>query len=82
MSLVSAEEILKNQIIEKAWADPEFKKALLNDPKGALKQAFDIELPEAADVKVLDEAPGRYFLVIPPNPAEVLSADSDPNSVW
>lgn len=76
-------ETVKVQIIQKAWEDPAFKNQLLEDPKGAIKMAFGIELPADIELKVVEETTTSYVLVIPPNPEDVSLPDgSAPNYVW
>lgn len=74
-------ESLKVQIIQKAWEDPEFKKLLLDDPKSAIKKEFGIDVPAEVDLKVVEETPSSYYLVIPPAP-EAASADNSVKYTW
>ena len=37
-----------------AWSNPEFKKALLADPRVAIRKAFDYEVNEALDLSVAE----------------------------
>ncbi|MUT68433.1 NHLP leader peptide family RiPP precursor [Paenibacillus sp. NEAU-GSW1] len=67
---MSTEQMLKEQIIQKAWEDESFKKSLLADPKSALKEAFDVDIPDEIEVIAVEETPSRYYLVIPQPPAE------------
>ncbi|PWW05164.1 putative ribosomally synthesized peptide [Paenibacillus cellulosilyticus] len=66
---------LKVQIIKKAWEDPQFKEQLLKDPKGAIQEAFGIELPADIELKVVEEAPESYYMVLPAKPEETLAAE-------
>ncbi|MFC5472130.1 NHLP leader peptide family RiPP precursor [Cohnella suwonensis] len=75
-------ESLKVQIIKKAWEDASFKKSLLSDPKSAIREAFGIEIPEAIELKVVEETPTTYYLVLPPNPEDVPSGGSVVNLMW
>ncbi|PYI55899.1 NHLP leader peptide family RiPP precursor [Paenibacillus flagellatus] len=82
---MSAEQQLKQQIIEKAWGDPVFKQKLLDDPKGAIREAFGIDIPDHIELKAVEEKPDQYVLVIPPNPAETLSdgsEETDTDAAW
>jgi ferritin-like protein len=67
---VSNEQNLKDQIIEKAWTDAEFKSKLLADPKSAIKDAFGVDIPEDVQVDVLEETSNKYYLVLPQNPSD------------
>ncbi len=74
---VSNEQNLKDQIIEKAWTDAEFKSKLLADPKSAIKDAFGVDIPEDINLNVVEETADSYYLVIPQNPADVNNNDVD-----
>ncbi|MFF2093814.1 NHLP leader peptide family RiPP precursor [Paenibacillus sp. NPDC058174] len=74
---MSAEQILKEQIIKKAWEDEAFKARLLSDPKGALKEAFDVEIPEGLELTVVEESAKHHYLIIPQHPAEASAKSSD-----
>ncbi|MFC5528186.1 NHLP leader peptide family RiPP precursor [Cohnella yongneupensis] len=74
-------ESLKVQIIQKAWENPEFKAQLLADPKSALQASFGITLPEEIELLAVEETPSRYFLVIPPSPAELESSEGEPGNL-
>ena len=65
-------------IIERAIRDRNFRVQLLNEPKKALEEHFSVKLPESATLKVLEEAPDRYYLIIPhvENVAEEISPSS------
>lgn len=56
-------EFLK-KIISRAWADPHFKKQLLDNPKDILKKEYDLDIP--ANLK-FTEAPANTILVVIPN---------------
>ncbi|MCU6711788.1 NHLP leader peptide family RiPP precursor [Paenibacillus sp. J5C_2022] len=62
---------LGQQIIEKAWADAQFKQQLLADPKAAIKDAFNVDVPANINLQVLEETEDSYYLVLPQNPASV-----------
>lgn len=80
---MSAEQILKTQIIQKAWEDAAFKQELLTDPKKAIESAFGIVVPDSIELAAVEETTSKFYLVIPPNPAEVLSGDDPaPAGMW
>ncbi|TMV50283.1 NHLP leader peptide family natural product precursor [Paenibacillus mesophilus] len=80
---MSAEQLLKQQIIEKAWEDDAFKQKLLSDPKAAIKDAFGVTIPDEIQLKALEESPTEFYLVIPPNPSETIKGqDADTNAAW
>ncbi len=76
---MSTEEQLRLQIIEKAWADPAFKKLLLTDAKKALKEAFEIEIPAHIALQALEETENQFYLVIPPKPSTALKHTDSAN---
>ncbi|GIQ70216.1 NHLP leader peptide family natural product precursor [Xylanibacillus composti] len=76
---MSKGEQLRQQIIQKAWADPAFKQLLLSDPRKALKEAFQIDVPPHIQLETLEETDSRYYLVIPPNPSTAIRNASDAN---
>lgn len=75
-------ETLKVQVIKKAWEDPAFKQQLLADPKAAVKDAFGVELPQDIQVTTVEETASHYYLVIPPNPEDIGSGQSNVEVVW
>ncbi|RXZ84308.1 NHLP leader peptide family natural product precursor [Paenibacillaceae bacterium] len=79
---MSAEQILKTQIIQKAWEDAAFKTQLLADPKAAIKDAFNIDIPDYINLTVVEESVDHLYLVIPPNPAEVLDGNETVRGMW
>ncbi|MFD2673178.1 NHLP leader peptide family RiPP precursor [Marinicrinis sediminis] len=79
---MSGEEILKHQIIQKAWEDPAFKSRLLKDPKAALKEAFDLDIPKDIQLDVLEESSNHFYLVLPVNPADLSDDDGEHCNGW
>ncbi|EJW19251.1 NHLP leader peptide domain protein [Paenibacillus alvei DSM 29] len=74
--MVSADQLLKNQIIHKAWEDPSFKERLLSNPKAAIKELLGISIPDHVELTTQEETKDHFILVIPPNPAEILPTDN------
>lgn len=66
----------QEQIIKKAQADKEFKKTLLDNPKGALGQ-LGVQISEDVDVKVVEESSKVVYLVLPANPDELTDEQLD-----
>ncbi|PWW05160.1 putative ribosomally synthesized peptide [Paenibacillus cellulosilyticus] len=64
-------------IVNKAWAEPEFKQQLLDNPLQALKQAFGITMPEGSNLKVVEETTTSHYLVIPPRPENSLPVEGN-----
>lgn len=79
---MSTNGILKEKIIQKAWEDEAFKNQLIANPKAALKQAFNITLPDDIKVKAVEETSTEFVLVIPTNPAKVLVTTNGIEQTW
>ncbi|MCT4660417.1 MAG: NHLP leader peptide family RiPP precursor [Tissierellales bacterium] len=69
---------LQKKIIEKAMQEPAFKAELLADPRKALKDHFDIEVPNDVELNVFEETEKSYALVLPFAPEE----DGQANAMW
>jgi hypothetical protein len=68
---------LQGQVLERASRDQEFRSQLLENPKGALEQAFDVQIPEFIEVEVVEESPSKIYLVLPPATKEAGQELSD-----
>ncbi|CAH1200367.1 hypothetical protein PAECIP111891_01714 [Paenibacillus allorhizoplanae] len=79
---MSTNDSVKAKIIQKAWEDEAFKQQLLANPRAALKQAFNITLPEDIKVKAVEETSTDFVLVIPTNPAKILVSSNSVECVW
>lgn len=55
----------ERDVILRAQADADFRKALLADPRTTLCQAYGIEIPPSVELQVLEETPDRLYLVLP-----------------
>jgi hypothetical protein len=64
-------QTIETQLIEKASADPDFRRRLLADPKGAVADLLGVALPPAMTLTVLEEQPGQHYLVLPPAPPDL-----------
>ncbi len=67
---------LYQQIIAKCWADDSFKQQLLNDTSATLK-AEGVEIPEGYSVKVLENTPQTFHIVIPNTSAQLTDDQLD-----
>jgi hypothetical protein len=56
---------LSAQLIGRAWKDPIFKQALLEDPAGALAQFMDFQLPPGLRLVVVEETATTLSIVLP-----------------
>ncbi|MWC27844.1 NHLP leader peptide family RiPP precursor [Paenibacillus sp. MMS18-CY102] len=79
-------ELLKQQLIQKAWEDEAFKQLLLSDPNAALKDAFGIDVPANLKLKALEETDNELYLVIPQKPSNTQlkssNLDAAEDSSW
>jgi hypothetical protein len=55
------------KVIARAWKDLKFKKKLLADPKGALKE-MGYDVPGEIHVKVIEDQASSYTFVLPAAP--------------
>ena len=58
-------QALNQQVIARALKDPDYRQALLADPRAALGQAFGQELPAHVQVKVIEQEPDTIYLLLP-----------------
>lgn len=56
------------RLIEKAWKDPEFKKAVVSDPKGLFENYLGKKLPEHLRIIIHEEDASTLHFSIPPAP--------------
>lgn len=52
----------------RAWKDPKFKNRLLRDPKAALKEAGVESIDPSVTVRVVEEQPQEWTIVLHPAP--------------
>lgn len=79
---MSAQQTLKDQVIQKAWEDAEFKKQLIANPKAAVKEAFGVDVPDTIEVEVVEESANKFYLVLPQSPAEVKDENHVDVPMW
>ena len=58
-------ETMLEKLVGKAEEDTDFRTQLLADPRSALKEAFDIEVPDDFNVEVHEEDARTAHLVLP-----------------
>ena len=56
---------LHDQVIERAMKDPAFRQAMLKNPRVVLAHAFHVQLAEQVTIRVIEEAPNTFTLVLP-----------------
>ena len=57
---------LEEKLIAKAMKDETFRKNLLENPKAAIEEETGIKLPESINLKVVEENPSTFYLILPP----------------
>jgi hypothetical protein len=75
-SAVLTRRDLEARIVAKAWKDPNYKARLLSNAKAVLQNEISavdpsVLLPPALQVRVHEEAPDVYHLVLPRNPKDI-----------
>jgi hypothetical protein len=56
---------LERRLIERSLEDEEFRRRLLDDPKGAVEQEIGTRLPQEIKLRVVEESPDTIYLVLP-----------------
>lgn len=82
--IIRQRQHIEQQLIERAAEDPAFREQLLADPRGAVAEITGTAFPQDAEVKVLEETAGSYYLVLPASasaPAEEELSDSELEAV-
>jgi len=59
-------KLIEEKIIAKATKDETFRANLLSSPKETLETELGISIPDAINVKVLEEDKNSFYLVLPP----------------
>ena len=65
MTMTQAE--VQNTIIARAGEDGEFRARLVADPRSAINEVAKGPIPEAVTVKVHQQSPTSFHLVLPPD---------------
>ncbi len=55
-------------IIQRAWEDPEFKAALLAEPRLTLEKELGVTFPPDLQIFIHEETPNTLHLILPPAP--------------
>jgi hypothetical protein len=56
---------VQRRLVQRSIEDEDFRTKLLNDPKWALEQVLETQLPEDVEVRVVEESPKIIYLVLP-----------------
>ena len=65
MFMETTRKTLEQGLIEKAMKDSEFRRQLVEDPRKVVEQETGITVPEGLTIRVLEEEPGTFYLVLP-----------------
>jgi len=57
---------LVEKVIEKARTDAAFRSQLQSNPKAAVESELGISIPADLNVKVVEEKPNEFYIVLPP----------------
>jgi hypothetical protein len=55
----------ERSIVQRSMEDEDFRRRLLDDPKGPLAQEMGSRLPEGIEVRVVEESAQTIYLVLP-----------------
>src|SRR5438132_1584578 len=55
----------ERRVIEKAWKDEDFRRRLLEDPRGAVGSELGVRLPDHVKIRIVEEDADTIVLVIP-----------------
>ena len=58
---------LRQQLVEKAAADGEFRSQLLADPKAAIKAEIGMTVPSEFNIEVHEDTANTSHLILPPS---------------
>jgi hypothetical protein len=64
----AARQQLQARLLEKAWKDAAFRRALTADPTGTLGRELGMTVPAGVRLTVLEESPTHRYLVLPAAP--------------
>ena len=76
-TLTATRRDIETALIEKCWKDPEFKKAVVSDPKGMLQRHTGQKLPAQLKIVIHEEDANTLHFSIPPNPSNVTELSDD-----
>jgi len=61
----SSRQEFERDIIARARGDAAFRAELLADPRAAIKKTYGVELPPSIELRVVEETPSVFYLVLP-----------------
>ncbi|GGK05359.1 hypothetical protein GCM10010123_39020 [Pilimelia anulata] len=57
---------LTQKVVEKAQSDAAFRNKLISNPKATVESELGITIPADLTVKVVEEQPSEFYIVLPP----------------
>ena len=66
MSNVKTHDELREELIDRAVDDEDFRSRLLADPKAAIEDALGLAVPESMSISVHEDSATTAHLVLPP----------------
>ena len=75
---INSRQDIETRLIEKCWKDPEFRKAVVSDPKGMIERHTGQKLLPHLKIFIHEEDANTLHLSIPPPPTNVTElSDAD-----
>lgn len=56
---------LWDKVVEQAQKNPKYHAMLMSDPRGLLEKQLGTAIPKTVNIKVLEETPDTYYIVLP-----------------
>jgi len=56
---------LWDKVVEQAQKNPKYYDQLMADPRGLMEKQLGTQIPKNVNIKVLEEAPDTYYIVLP-----------------
>jgi hypothetical protein len=56
---------IERRLVERATKEPEFRRALCEDPRAAVADELGISIPSSLRISVVEEAPDYLCIVLP-----------------
>jgi hypothetical protein len=78
----------ESELLQRAQSDPKFRQQLLSNPNQAVQQAFGVNVPSGVRLRVVEETPGEYYIVLPAQSQggaasdDALQAAAGDSSTW
>ncbi len=61
---------LTDKIAEQAQKNPKYYNMLMKDPRSLMEKQLGTKIPATVNIKVLEETPDTYYIVLPYTPKE------------